>query len=298
MRAKSADTDEPQDNVSPAKPSGRMTGPSKLLSDWTEIENQTNTFANPEMVRLGLQKVVDYQDLSYGREYLDRVRQFYDLHPTDVVLQDAAAKHIANAMCYDDIIRVADRKTRKSRFARISDEMKPGDNPVRLTEFFHPRGEEIISLLPVSLGRAIEKRPKLSAWIDRRLNKGRRVRTHRLSGFVLLYFLGSLRRTRRRSLRHATEQAHLNEWQSACLELARTNAPASIELLKCRRLIKGYSDTHARGLSKFSKVMEAAKLVSDRSDAADWIDRLREAALRDENGTELDGAIKTIQSFV
>ena len=34
-----------------------------------------------------------------------------------------------------------------------------------------------------------------------------------------------------------------------------------------------------------------------RSDAPDWVRRLREAALKDEDGTALDGAIKTIESF-
>ena len=106
-----------------------------------------------------------------------------------------------------------------------------------------------------------------------------------------------MRRIRRKSLRHAIEQAHLDAWQTACLDLAKTDAAAATELLACRRLIKGYSDTHVRGLSKFSRVMEAAKLVYGRDDAAQWIARLREAALRDEKGEELNGAIKTIQSF-
>ena len=38
-----------------------------------------------------------------------------------------------------------------------------------------------------------------------------------------------------------------------------------VEVLRCRRLVKGYSDTHARGLSKFDRVMaKAPKLVSAR----------------------------------
>jgi indolepyruvate ferredoxin oxidoreductase beta subunit len=69
-------------------------------------------------------------------------------------------------------------------------------------------------------------------------------------------------------------------------------------LLKCRRLIKGYSDTHVRGLSKFATVMEAAKLLDGREDAADWVARLREAALQDPDGKALDGAVQTIRSFI
>lgn len=270
-------------------------GPRSKLRSWAKLEAEAAGIS--PLAVLGLQQVVGFQDLRYGREYLSRLRLFHDRHPSERELVDAASKYLANAMCYDDIIRVADLKTRRARFDRIETEMKAGQNPVRLTEFFHPRGEEIISLLPARLGRMIEARPGLSGWIDRRLNKGRRVRTHRLSGFVLLYLLGGLRRTRRISLRHAVEQAHLDSWQNACLTMSETDPAAATELLACRRLVKGYSDTHARGLSKFARVMDAAKLVYGRQDAADWISRLREAALRDEKGKELDGAIMTVRSF-
>jgi indolepyruvate ferredoxin oxidoreductase beta subunit len=62
--------------------------------------------------------------------------------------------------------------------------------------------------------------------------------------------------------------------------------------------VKGYSDTHARGLSKFERVMAAAARLEGRVDAADWVRRLREAALRDEEGTALAGALKTVESFL
>ena len=45
-------------------------------------------------------------------------------------------------------------------------------------------------------------------------------------------------------------------------------------MLKARRLIKGYSGPHARGLSKFDRVMTGIALVEGRKDAADWADRL------------------------
>ena len=62
-------------------------------------------------------------------------------------------------------------------------------------------------------------------------------------------------------------------------------------------LIKGYSDTHARGQSKFTSVLGALDALTGREDAAEWIARLRTAALKDETGQELNGALRTIQSF-
>ena len=81
----------------------------------------------------------------------------------------------------------------------------------------------------------------------------------------------------------------------ACLP---QNYDLAVEVIRCRRLVKGYSDTHARGLSKFDRVLAAIALVEDREDAADWARRLREAALKDEEGRALDGAIATIRSFL
>ena len=63
------------------------------------------------------------------------------------------------------------------------------------------------------------------------------------------------------------------------------------------RLIKGYSDTHARGLSKFDKVIGAVGVIEKQPDAADWLRRLREAALQDEEGEALDGAIQTVRTM-
>jgi indolepyruvate ferredoxin oxidoreductase beta subunit len=70
-----------------------------------------------------------------------------------------------------------------------------------------------------------------------------------------------------------------------------------VEVLRCRRLIKGYSDTHERGQSKYDRVVSAVPLLAGRSDAAEWLRRLIEAALKDEKGDMLDGALKTIKSL-
>ena len=40
-----------------------------------------------------------------------------------------------------------------------------------------------------------------------------------------------------------------------------------------------------------------AALVEGRQEAAKWVARLREAALQDEQGEALDGAIQTLKSF-
>jgi len=118
-----------------------------------------------------------------------------------------------------------------------------------------------------------------------------------LPAFLILNFLGGLRNYRLKTRRHAVETAHLEAWLADSLACLDQDYALCIELLKNQRLVKGYSDTHARGLTKFHKVMKAATLLEAREDAADWMRRLREAALQDENGAALDGAIKTVESF-
>ena len=58
-------------------------------------------------------------------------------------------------------------------------------------------------------------------------------------------------------------------------------------MLRCRRVVKGYSDTHARGSGRFDQLMAAAARLRGRSDAAALLATLRDAALRDAEGQAL-----------
>ncbi len=251
----------------------------------------------PAMALAGLRKVVDFQDLAYGADYLSRLESLAarDRAPFDLTRE--GAKHIANAMAYDDPIRVADLKTRAHRFTRIRAEMGADDRPMMLTEFMHPGAAEIAGLLPHRLGARIEASPRWMARLDRWFAKGRRIRTDSLRGFLMLYLLAGRRRHRLGTLRHAREMAHLDRWLEVALGYLDRDYALAVEVLRCRRLIKGYSDTHARGLSKFDRVLAGIALVAGREDAADWARRLRDAALQDEKGKALDGALDTIRSF-
>jgi indolepyruvate ferredoxin oxidoreductase beta subunit len=279
-----------------------VTGPLRLRAKWESLD--AKVLALPieirTMARAGLKAVVDYQSVDYGREYLERLGkiQSYDNVDKDWELTRVAAKYIARAMCYDDVIRVADLKTRGSRFERVRREMRPGDKAViRMTEFMHPRAEEIVGMLPAGIGAYWEANPKRMTLVNRLLSKGRRVRSDSLFGFFTLYLLGGMRRWRLKTLRHSQEQANLNAWLACVADCSVQNYALGVEVLRCRRLIKGYSDTHKRGTSKYDRVIGALDGLKGREDAADWLRRLREAALQDEKGEALDGALRTISSF-
>lgn len=293
-----AATDAPDTPPAEAQPQG----PARALADWSGLTARADALPGPvaAMARHGLRRVVDFQDCAYGRAYLDRLDRAVALDDASRGwrLAEAAAKYLAVAMAYDDVIRVADLKTRPGRIARIAAEMGAGaDQAMTLTEYMHPRAAEIVGLFPARLGAWAEARPRLMAWLDRRVNRGRRLRSAALSGFVPLWLLAGLRPWRRRLYRHAVEEAHLARWYDLALDTAARDHDLGGEVLACRRLIKGYSDTHARGLSKFDRVLGALPLLEGRTDAADWLRRLRTAALQDPDGKALDGALATVQSF-
>ncbi len=274
-------------------------GPARMVTEWHRLKATAQALPVAEMALLGLRKVVEFQDLAYGAQYLARLSRVVALDDAGhgFVLSREAAKYLANAMCYDDVIRVADLKTRGPRFDRIAKEMRVKEgNLMHLTEFMHPRAEEIAGMLPARLGQKVSDNAVWMARLERWFSKGRRLRTDGLLSYSALYVMGGLKFWRRRTLRHAQEVAHLEAWLAAALAyLPRYDL--AVEVVKCRRLVKGYSDTHARGLSKFDRVLAAAGLVAGREDGADWVRRLREAALKDEEGKALDGAIATIRSF-
>ena len=123
------------------------------------------------------------------------------------------------------------------------------------------------------------------------------MRSGTIRWFLTLYALSALKPIRRSTLRHQREKAHLERWLALASAQVGGNYDLAVEIINARRLIKGYSDTRARGESKFDRVIGAVPLLSARTDGADWMRRLRDAALMDEQGIALDGALKTIATL-
>jgi indolepyruvate ferredoxin oxidoreductase beta subunit len=246
------------------------------------------------MLGAGLQRVMEYQDIAYGREYLERLVALHrhalrcggEAHGHGATVE--AARWVAVAMSYDDVIRVADLKTRAERSRRVRQEIGAGEGEIVGTvEYFHPRLEEVFAMLPAGLVRGIEAVPGLRQLLAKAVNRGRRLRPHRLGGQLLLQSLAALRRFRRGSQRHASETAHIESWLEQVRTLMSDDYQLALELIRCRRLVKGYSDTHTRGAGKFDQLRRAATLLKGRPDAAADLAALRTAALADPQGAQL-----------
>src|SRR5262249_8383767 len=140
----------------------------------------------------GLKRLLDYQGLRYAQIYFDRLKPFIDLdnaaHGWN--LSTEVARHLALRMSYEDIIRVADLKTRADRTERVRIEVnaKPHE-PVVTTEFLKPGLEEVTALLPRFLGKPLMEFATKRGWQDR-FNVGLYLKTSTILGFTLLWATG------------------------------------------------------------------------------------------------------------
>jgi indolepyruvate ferredoxin oxidoreductase beta subunit len=247
----------------------------------------------------GIRRLIDYQDLAYAGLYLDRLDALASApRAGNAELIAETARHLALWMSYEDTIRVADLKTRSSRFERVQGEVRAkADQLLEINEFMHPRVEEIAETLPVSLGRWL-MRPHAAHRLAARLSgNGRVVRTSSIGGFLLLYLLARWRRWRRVTLRYALETERIETWLSRIRKLAAVNPSLALEAAQCQRLVKGYGDTHARGLKNYETLMSVVDRHVDSLNPS-TLRELREAALADEHGKALRACIERHAFFV
>lgn len=241
--------------------------------------------ASHAILRAGVQRLIDYQDYRYASEYLDRLADFREL---DADLIRETGRHLALWMSYEDAIRVADLKTRRARFERVSLETRVGSRQLlKIHEFLHPRAAEIADILPAALGRWLLRTNWAARLIDRLAGHGMVVETTSLSGFLRLYFLAKLRRWRRSSLRFQTEQPKIEEWLAMVHTLAVEDGALAREVAASPTLIKGYGDTHLRGSRNYDALMQALPQLRQNGRAAERFKQLREAALADDTGLKL-----------
>jgi indolepyruvate ferredoxin oxidoreductase beta subunit len=244
-----------------------------------------------EVMRLGLARLRDYQGERYAKLYEARMQRFLG---GDREVAAAVARHLALWMAYEDIIRVADLKTRASRFERVRKEVgaKPGE-PVVVIDYLKPGIEEFASVLPRFLGRRLvtwaERRGKLDAY-----NVGMHIKTSGLPGYLVVRSLAWLRPWRPLSYRYGEEQALIERWLNLVADAARRDRGLALEVAECARLIKGYGETHRRGKANFLAIVDALvenPPTPDAREQAAAIRKAREAALADPEGRHLGQAL-------
>jgi indolepyruvate ferredoxin oxidoreductase beta subunit len=258
------------------------------------LERIANSFpASARTVLIeGVRRLIDYQDPAYAELYLERLARVAQL-PADgepLLLQETA-RHLALWMSYEDTIRVAALKTRATRFERVRDEVRVGDGQLlAINEYMHPRLQEICETLPAGLGRWLEHTGWARGLVERFTQKGRVITTSSLRGFLMLYLVAGMKRWRRGTLRFLAETQRIEQWLAQIAQAAAINPRLAVEVAQCQRLVKGYSDTHERGLRNFECVMAAVQSAGAAMAPA-TLRELRDAALADEHGDKLRAAL-------
>lgn len=243
------------------------------------------------IVTAGAAQVEDYQDAAYSRRFLARVQAVHDReHATGAIdhrVTRETARYLALWMSFEDLVRVADLKTRVDRLARVRREVGAGDDDVlRLTEVFKPGLDEWCSVLPPGVARrlraAFGERPE-------RLQLAMSLRTDTVTGFALLCFVRALRPLRRFGARFAAEQAAIERWLQAIDSALARSPELAHELALCGNLVKGYGETHARGHRHLGAILDDVATGAGRlpDEQLARVQAARRAALADVGGREL-----------
>jgi indolepyruvate ferredoxin oxidoreductase beta subunit len=253
------------------------------------------------IIENGFRRCLDYQNRAYADDYLAKIR---DLTALDRSLGGASngwkltiegARFLALRMTYEDVIRVADLKTRRDRFATVRNETKAkSGEPIRITEFLKPGPEEVCALLSPRLGdlflNFLKKRN-----LEHRFNIGLYIKSHTITGFLIMRALANMRFLRLKSWRYAEELKLTSRWWEAVKSAASIDYRFGVETAECADLVKGYSGTYRRGIRNFNiifdRVVEPA--IAQFKGAADLVRGARLAALSDPEGSALDTYLET-----
>ncbi|WP_291137739.1 indolepyruvate oxidoreductase subunit beta family protein [Hydrogenophaga sp.] len=217
------------------------------LSTWPE--------AVQRLAAHGALRCLDYQNRAHAEHFLQRVDALVGACvPGAEAARDEAVRHLALWMCYEDVIRVADLKSRAARFARVRREAEARDGEiVRITEHFKPGPDEVAAVLPRALGAWLVGVAERRGWMGR-AHVGLHIRTSSVWGFLMLRTLAWLRPLRPRSLRYAQEDAAQYSWLEAMVRLMPVAPRLAASVAGLPQVLKGYGETQARGRQNHARL--------------------------------------------
>jgi indolepyruvate ferredoxin oxidoreductase beta subunit len=280
----------------------KKNAPSTLEALEQEVAHTIPAVAK-EIAIEGVRRLVRYQSATYARLYLDRLAAIVDADEHACMqgkLLKEAARHLAVRMSYEDVVRVAQAKISPERMHRIAqEELRVKNEPFSVHDFLKPGIEELTQLLPPFLATRILHFSERKGWLGR-VYFGMEINSTSISGYLQFLFLAKLRVIRPYGHRYAQEQKQIESWLTLIIEAARLSPDLAVEIAECARLIKGYGDTHARGLANYRLI--EAKIIRPvlagqipPLQTADAVASARTAALRDPEGESLTKCLSEIE---
>lgn len=203
----------------------------------------------------GADRCRDFQDEAYAQQYLAHVDALSAAAPPQsAAALEEAVRQLALWMCFEDVIRVADLKTRRSRYQRVRAEAQAaGGDVVRITEHFKPGIDEVAAVLPRALGERLMALAARRGWLGK-AHVGLHIRSTSLWGYLMLRFLARLRPLRPRSLRYAQEHEAMAAWLGAMQQVLPLSPALALAMAGLPQVLKGYGDTQVRGRQNYARL--------------------------------------------
>ncbi|MDH5748670.1 MAG: hypothetical protein OEY85_05100, partial [Rhodospirillales bacterium] len=250
-----------------------------------------------KILSLGISRTIEYQSPKYSDLFLARVRRILAADKTasdkkSYELSNEVARYLALRMTYEDVLRVAALKTRAERLMDIRNKSGGPRDVVEVLDYFKPGIEEIRAVLPPIISAVLK--PFEAQTFHRPFKGGITIKSTSITGYYTLRFLAKLKWWRPSSSRFKAEQRNIDDWLAEIINLAKQDYELALEYTKCANLLKGYGDTYRQGLTNFGTITSALGKLQQRSNAAENLKTLREAALKDPDGSSLNQAIESI----
>lgn len=255
------------------------------------------------MVSLGYARVLEYQNQAYADLYLTRLEPIFKAEKMAASntadawpVTEESARWLALWMAFEDVVRVADLKSRVSREQRVRGEVKAqAQDLLKIYDHFKPGVPELAGLLPVGLAN------RLLRWDRARVLQGRepwalplKIGTHSITGMLALRLMANMKVVRPWGSRYKSEQQSISAWALAVQRSTQRDPVLGLEVARCGQLIKGYGSTNERGKDNLLHIihhMTASPSGQSSAEQAQSVARIRQAALQDEAGQALDQAL-------
>ena len=211
------------------------------------FEAELEGFPRPLRPLLGhaLARLLDYQDRDYARLYLRRLEPLRPGADGETGLLQESARQLARWMCVEDVIRVAQLKTRPQRLRRIRRELGAGDDePVVVHDYLSPRLAELTALLP---GSVAAPRPGSGLAL--------RWPTSSPLGYGVLKAVAGMRRLRRSGRGFRREQATIELWLTALAGCAGRDRELALTIARLAVWARGYGPVRERGLAELERLL-------------------------------------------
>jgi len=198
-------------------------------------------------------RLLDYQDKAYAECYFERLGKVIavDTAAQNHRLSVIVARRLAAWMAFEDVIRVAELKTRPGRLSRIRSELGVDEKtPLLLHDYLKPGYDELEGILPAAFGKWL---PSPGA---NRNSTGvaLKLRTSGPIGWFVLRALAAIKSWRPGTARFQREQHMIERWLQSVIAAAGADYELACNTADLAIWARGYGDVRRRGFARLAKL--------------------------------------------